>query len=274
MTEPHSSLLDVPGARLYYETYGDGPLLVMIPGAAGSAEPYRMLAAELAPDLRLVAYDRRGFSRSVLVGEQDYARRLDTDADDVAALLAQLSDAPAQIFSNSSGALVALRVLTRHPSAVDRVIAHEPPAMTELADGRSWLEFFSSLFDSYQQSGPGAAMDRFRERSFPESDRQLVAHAPTTEFSEANSRYWFEHELRQYPATRLDHETLQQHSDRLVLAVGSDSRGYPCHEATSALGRDLGRQPVELPGGHVGFISHAAAFARALEPYLDSPAEL
>lgn len=27
------SILDVPGARLYYETHGSGPLMIMIPGA-------------------------------------------------------------------------------------------------------------------------------------------------------------------------------------------------------------------------------------------------
>ena len=79
------STLEVPGARIYYETSGNGPLLVMIPGAAGSAEPYRMLAAELAPHHQVVLYDRRGFSRTVLVGDQDYAQRLSGDADDVAA---------------------------------------------------------------------------------------------------------------------------------------------------------------------------------------------
>ena len=35
------SVLDVPGARLYYETHGSGPLLVMIPGAAGAADVFR-----------------------------------------------------------------------------------------------------------------------------------------------------------------------------------------------------------------------------------------
>jgi len=27
------STLDVPGAQLYYETHGSGPLMIMIPGA-------------------------------------------------------------------------------------------------------------------------------------------------------------------------------------------------------------------------------------------------
>ena len=35
------SILDVPGARLYYETHGSGPLLLMVPGAAGQADPFK-----------------------------------------------------------------------------------------------------------------------------------------------------------------------------------------------------------------------------------------
>ena len=272
MTTAESSHLEVPGAGLYYESYGAGPLMVMISGAAGSAEPYRMIAAQLASRNTLVAYDRRGFSRSALVGDQDYDHRLETDADDVQALIQHLSDGPAIVFGNSSGAIVALEVLIRHPSTVRLVVAHEPPAMNELSHGQQWVEFFSSLYDLYQTSGPGPAMDQFRHRSFPESDRQVMAHVPTNEFTATNARYWFEHELRQYPAVNLDHGALGRNSDRIILAVGRESHGYPCCEATVALGRSLGRQPVEMPGGHLGFVGQAAAFARDLEHYLDQSA--
>ena len=268
MTVPASSLLEVRGARLYYETYGSGPVVVMVPGAAGCAEPYRMLLAQLAASNTVVAYDRRGFSRSSLVADQDYDHRLDTDADDVAALIGHISDGPALVFGNSSGAIVALHLLTRHPSLVRRVIAHEPPVMTELVDGPEWMEFFTSVYDLYRQTGPGPAMDRFAERSFPESDRQTMAHAPENEFTRSNSKYWFEHELRQYPAAVLDYARLRRHADQVILAVGRESGGFPCREATVALDQRLGREVIELPGGHLGFIAHVKPFASALSTYL------
>ena len=34
-------VLDVPGARLYYETHGGGPLMVMVPGATGTADSFK-----------------------------------------------------------------------------------------------------------------------------------------------------------------------------------------------------------------------------------------
>jgi acetyltransferase/esterase len=65
---------DVPGARLYYETHGSGPLLVMIPGASGAADGFRRVAEQLGAHYTVAIYDRRGFSRSQLTGEQDYDR--------------------------------------------------------------------------------------------------------------------------------------------------------------------------------------------------------
>jgi acetyltransferase/esterase len=236
--------LELRGARLYFEVRGAGPLVVLVTGAAGSVEPYRMLAGRLESQFTVVTYDRRGFSRSTLIGDQDYDRRLETDADDVCALIEHLSGASAAVFGNSSGAVVALEALVRHPSVVRVAAAHEPPVMTELPDADEWMGVFSSLYTLYRNSGAAPAMDHFREASFPESDRRVMAGVPANEFSAANATYWFEHELRQYPAVSLDHQTLRRHSDRVVLLVGSESRGFPCYEATLALGGKIGRCPA------------------------------
>ena len=137
-----SANLDVPGAQLFYEGSGSGPLLILIPGASGTGESFRPLIPHLISHYRVVIYDRRGFSRSVLSGPQDEARRLATDADDVRRLIEHVSDQPAIVFGSSSGAIVALEVLTRYPECVQTVVAHEPPAVTLLPDAARWLAFF------------------------------------------------------------------------------------------------------------------------------------
>jgi pimeloyl-ACP methyl ester carboxylesterase len=262
------SILDVPGAHLYYETRGDGPLLVLIPGAAGAAEPYRMLAAQLSSSSRVVLYDRRGFSRSALNGPQDYDRRLETDADDVRHLIEDLKGEPAIVFGGSSGAIVALQVLIQHSAVVRGLIAHEPPLMRQLTDGQRWLDFFLSVYETYRSSGVVPAQQQFRERTFAVPDQQVMAHVPTNEFSEANSEYWFEHELRQYPAARLDTDGLKAHADLLVVGAGSESRGHPCFEASKALSKKLGRELIEFPGGHLGYVARAGEFATVLQRHL------
>jgi len=259
-----TSILEVPGARLYYETHGSGPVMLMVPGASGTADSFKSVTGHLVAHYTVVTYDRRGFSRSQLDGPQDYDHRLETDADDVRRLIEHLSDEPATVFGSSSGAIVALEVLTRHPSVVRTLVPHEPPAARLLADGQKWIDFFFEVYDLYRQSGIEPALKKFREQAFAESDRQAMARAPRNEYTHANATYWFEHELRQYPAVDLDIDTLKAHADRIMLMAGRESRGYRTYEVNVELGKKLGRELIELPGGHVGFLTQPAEFARAL----------
>jgi pimeloyl-ACP methyl ester carboxylesterase len=260
------SILEVPGTRLYYETHGRGPLLLLIPGASGTVGGFSVVE-HFAAHYTVLTYDRRGFSRSQLDGPQDYVCRLETDADDARRLIEHLSDDPAIIFGASSGGIIALEVLIRQPSVVRTLVPFEPPAMMLLPDGQQWVDFFYRVYDLYRASGVEPALKVFRQQAFAETDRQVMAQTRDPMHSgqvRANASYWFEHELRQYPAAALDLDALKTHAARIIPAVGRESRGYPCYEATVALGEKLEREVMDLPGGHVGFLAHPAAFAQAL----------
>lgn len=261
------TVLNVPGADLYYETVGAGPHLLMIPGASGDGRNFGMVASYLASDFTVVTYDRSGFFRSQLTGEQNYDHRLETDADDARCLIDHLSDEPAIAFGASSGAIVALELLIRDPSAVRALVPFEPPAMKLLGDGERWIDFFHEVYDLYRSSGAERALSVFRERSFPPCDGQTMAAAMGSvgrERAAANAAYWFEHELRQYPAARLDLVALRMHARRIVVTAGCESRGYPTHEVSEELSRALNSNMVEFPGGHLGLVAHPAEFAREL----------
>ena len=84
--EMQAATLKVPGATLYYEMRGKGPLLVIIPGGPQDAGVFAELAAGMADTHRVVAIDPRGNSRSMFdaaPGELDLGEL----ADDVAALI-------------------------------------------------------------------------------------------------------------------------------------------------------------------------------------------
>lgn len=257
------SFLEAPGAHLYYETRGDGPPMVMIPGANGDADVFGGLAEQLGRHYMVITYDRRGFSRSRLQGPQDYARRLETDADDVRRLIEHLSDEPATVFGASSGAVVALDVLSRHPSVVGTLVPFEPPAVKQLPDGQSWIDFFLGVYALWRESGVGPALTRFRLQAFAEADRAVMARArdPKGAHAQDNAAYWFEHELRQYPAVELDLGSLGAFAGRIVPMAGRESVGYPCHQVNLVLAEKLGRDLVELPGGHVGYVARPGEFA-------------
>jgi pimeloyl-ACP methyl ester carboxylesterase/SAM-dependent methyltransferase len=261
--------VDVPGATLYYETRGTGPLLVLVSGASGVADSFRPLAEELAERRTVLTYDRRGFSRSRLNCPQDHGSRLATDAGDVRRLIEHAASGPADVLGSSSGAIVALAALADHPSAVRTVIAYEPPLLRLLPAGAGWAEFFADLYQRYRRTGVEPALTEFRERTFAASDRQIMARAPR---NDANAAHWFEHELRQYPLADLDLVALGDLADRVIPAVGWDGAGYPAHDATVELGRRLDRRVVRLPGGHLGFLGHPAEFAREVLQALDGGA--
>ena len=261
------SVLPVPGARLYYETLGSGPLLLMVPGATGTAESMRRAAQHLAGSRTVAIYDRRGFSRSVLDGPQDVGHRLDTDADDLRRLAGHLDERPATVVGVSSGATVGLHALARYPAFVGKLVPFEPPAVRLLADGQRWVDFFHAVHDLYLRSGPAAALAEFREETFAAADRTAMADAMRRNTGgqiSANVAYWFENELRQYPAADVDLDRLGAVADRVIPAAGRLSRGYPCREAAAELGRRLGRPLIELPGGHVGCMTQPAEFATEL----------
>ena len=261
------STLDVPGAQLYYDVHGSGPTLIMVAGASGTADSFRKAAEHLAASYTVALYDRRGFSRSHLTAAQDYDCRLDTDADDLRRLTEHLAERPAVVFGASSGAVVALHTLIRHPHVVQTLVPFEPPLMRLLPDGQKWVDFFHAIYDLYRGTGPEPALMRFRAETFTAADALAMAHATAQHDSEqahTNVTYWFEHELRQYPTSDLDLATLTAHADRIVPTAGRESHGYPAREATLELGRRLGRQVTDLPGGHIGCITQPVVFAAAL----------
>jgi pimeloyl-ACP methyl ester carboxylesterase len=260
--------LTVPGASLYYETHGSGPLVVMVPGAAGTAFAFQAVKEYLVKHFTVVLLDRRGFARSPLTGPQDYKKRLQTEADDVRRLIQHLSKEPAIVFGSSSGGLIALELLTRHPSVVRTIIVQEAPAVKLLPDGgKQWIDAFYALYDDYRNFGLAPAQKKFLEKAFVESDVKAVQRVsdPENPIVVANGTYWFEHELRQYPQTDLNLDVLKSRADKIVLLVGRENTpGHPASDANIELGKRLGLENIQVPGGHLGFISYPAEYGPAL----------
>ncbi len=261
------SLLTVPGAQVYYEVEGSGPLLILIPGASGTGESFRPLISHLTAHYQVVIYDRRGFSQSKLGGPQDYAHRLATDADDVRRLIERVTDQPAMVFGNSSGALVALEVLIRFPERVQTVIVHEPPIVSLLPDAGEWLAFFDKVYETSRKQGVPAAMHQFASRVLGSLDHQILERAMrehANEYTLSNAGYWMEHELRQYPRAEFDLTALTAHAEQIVLAGRGDSHDQMTYRPNKILAQQLGCDIIDFPGGHLGFLSFPAEFAQAL----------
>jgi acetyltransferase/esterase len=269
-----ANTLSVPGASLHYEVRGRGPVLLLIPGGNGDAVPFERAADALADRYTVVAYDRRGFSRSRLDGPVP-ERRIETDSDDAHRLLNHLSAEPAYVFGSSSGAVVALDLVAGHPQQFRTVIAHEPPIATVLPDGAQWLQFFDEVYGTYRRFGVDQAMDKFSARMGlggigrrPPTDEVPPPGIEMMDRARRNRDFWLEHELRQYPRFVPDAAALKAALPGLVLAGGRDSQRYFAYRPNTVMADQLGTTVVDFPGGHVGYATHPAEFAVRLTEVL------
>lgn len=265
---PH---LEVPGASLYYETVGEGPLFLCISGANGSADLWKPMAKRLSTHFKVATYDRRGFSRSMLLGAQDYEHRLETDADDAERLIRHLSphdDEPATVLGNSSGGIIALELLIRHPDAVRTLIAHEPPAMKLLPDFEKLMSTQRDIYQTYRKSGIAPGINAFAQfiMAGDETAGLLRSFDPKVgPYVFSNTMYWFERELPYYLAHSLDLQALKMQQNKLLLLNGRESNHEaPQYRVNAVLSEKFGIELHLMPGAHVGFAIHAAKFAKAV----------
>jgi pimeloyl-ACP methyl ester carboxylesterase len=270
--------LDVPGASLYYEQVGSGPLLLLIPGGNGDAASLLPLGEALAGRYTAVSYDRRGFARSPLSEPIADDERFAADVEDAYRLIRHLSDEPAIVMGSSSGAIVALHLLVTHPQACQLVVPHEPPLAGLLSDGADRLAELDAVYETYQTSGVEAAMRQFLigiglgqpeqqpdPAMFPPAMREMFLRATH------NQPYWLEHELRTYPRSMPDLDALRAVSGRLALAGGEDSHPNWFYRTNTVIAERFGIAMTDLPGGHVGYLTHGPEFAAAFERLITPP---
>ena len=125
------AMATVNGVALHHEIHGAGDPLALVHGSWGDASRWDLVVPDLARTFRVLAYDRRGHSRSERVAGQG---RVDEDGDDLAALLEHVRMVPAYVVATSWGANIALRLACRRPEVFRGLVCHEPPLFALLAD--------------------------------------------------------------------------------------------------------------------------------------------
>lgn len=269
--------LDVPGAQLYYDVWGvDRPLLLLIPGGNGDTAPFAAVAGRLAASHTVVSYDRRGFSRSPLDEPPNDDKRVTRDVEDAVRLIEHFGGGSAAVLGSSSGAIVALELLSRRPDCVRTVVAHEPPLFTLLPDGDSLLDTLDTVRETYRRDGLRPAMARFGEAmgfggDEPPSDAELPPSArEVMDRVFINMHFWMEHELSVYPRLVPDTDALHEQAGKLVLAGSEEGRAQnqPPYRPNTVLAARFGLAVADFPGGHVGYHTHPDAFADRLRELL------
>ena len=263
------------GTDLFYEVSGtSGDPVVLVHGSWVDHHDWDAVALLLARSHRVLAYDRRGHSRSPRPATQGSVRE---DADDLAALLERVGLAPAHVVANSFGGIVALRLAVTRPDLVRSLAVHEPPlfslvagdpaaagALTEIqkhavavlgligeGDGRAAAELFVETI----ALGPGSwAM-------IPEPVRAVAA---------ANAKT-FEDEVQDPEWTNVDLAGAASFSRLRPVLITQGDRSPPLFAAVAArlaMAMPQARRHT-FPGmGHAPHLTHPAEYARVVEGFL------
>jgi pimeloyl-ACP methyl ester carboxylesterase len=216
--------IEARGCNFYYEENGEGPPILLIPPSGSTASTWGGLVGDLAGAGRVIAYDRRGYTRSggeVVRSAAEHTR-------DAAAVLEALDARPTVVAGTSAGATIAVDLAVRRPDLVRAVVVHEaawralrhPDASGLGALARTqWLAWRGRYADAaeallryvYSYRDGGSAWDAFPEQwrqTARENGRSVVADLKST--------------MGGYPRA----QDLATITAPVVCTYGSRSRGY------------------------------------------------
>ncbi|MFJ2028503.1 alpha/beta fold hydrolase [Streptosporangium sp. NPDC087985] len=260
--------LDVPGAQLYYELRGEGPLVVLV-GSPMDAGPFAPLADLLAADHTVLTTDPRGVGRSP-VEDPDQDSTPELRAADLSHLITEVDAGPAAVLGSSGGAVTALALAQAHLGQAHTVIAHEPPLCEVLEDRKELIARSEDMIAAYLGGDATGAWRIFMEiagMAMPEEMFQQM-FAERGEKEAAEDRRFFLHTLRPTTQWVPNLDALRTGSTRLVIGIGEQSAGQLCDRTSKALAASLGIEPVLFPGDHGGFMGDPKAFADRLQAVL------
>ncbi|MEV7626757.1 alpha/beta hydrolase [Actinoplanes sp. NPDC089786] len=280
--------LAVPGADLVYDVRpADGPHrpLLMI-GQPMSAEGFGALAEHFA-DRTVITYDPRGLGRSKRTDG-----RLDNtpaqQAADLHLLLAELGLGPVDVFASSGGAVTALELVTKHPSDVATLVAHEPPINNVLPDAALADRGRAAFNDAYEAGGRGPGMaafiamtswpGEFTEEYFAQPVPDPAAFGLPAEDDGDRDDPLLSKNSWAVTDYRLDVPALTAAPTRIVIAVGEETGDTYTARTARAIAAELGLAPVVFPshhggflGGQFGYAGKPPEFAATLRGVLDQP---
>lgn len=275
--------LEVPGATLTYDVHGplptaDGRSPLLMIGLPMEADGFGVLASHFA-DRTVVTYDPRGLGRSVRTdGRADNVPAV--HAEDVHAVIETLGSGPVEVFASSGGAIVALALVTAHPTDVTTLVAHEPPLLSVLPDAAAAERASSGYREAYAAKGFGAGMAAFiamtswqgeyTDDYFAAPAAEPALFGLPTEDDGSRDHPLLSERSRPVTGYRADIAALTAAPTRIVLGYGEESTGTVTERTTTAIAARLGRQPVLFPSHHGGFTGPESGYPGRPEAFADT----
>jgi pimeloyl-ACP methyl ester carboxylesterase len=263
------------GVQLHYQRSGAGEPLVLVHGSWVDAGVWSGVLPLLARSFEVVAYDRRGHSRSSCPPGQGSVRE---DVDDLASLIESLELDPAHVAGASMGGSIALRLAAARPELVRSVTVHEPPLfdlldaegldLPELSELRRRLATVAErLAAGDLEGGARLYFDQVAEtpggwEGLDQRRRQLLlSNAPT-----------YLDQSRDPDALGIDIEDLTAFGGPALLTYGNRRPPLFRRIVEMVVAAMPGARSEAIPGAtHDPQVTHPGAYARLIEGHVRAP---
>jgi pimeloyl-ACP methyl ester carboxylesterase len=269
--------LDAPGATITYDVRpndasSEPPLFII--GSPMGASGFQTLASHF-PDRTVVTYDPRGAERSKRT-DGAAETQVAEHADDLHRVIAAVGRGPVDLFASSGGAVNALALVERHPDDVRTLVAHEPPASSQLPDREAALAAARDIHETYLRRGHGPAMAKFIAlvmhrgeipadwTAQPDPDPRMLGMSAEDDGSRDDPLVG--QNMVSCNSYEFSYDKLRAASTRIVVAAGDQSTGTLASRGAFVVAERLGTAPQMFPSGHAGFLGDEYGPGQAGKP--------
>lgn len=257
----------VNGIRLAYDDVGNGLPVVFLHGFPLDRSMWVQQRVALAPRVRCIVPDLRGFGES----EAAEPYSMDQYADDVVALLDSLEVESAAICGLSMGGYIAFAIWRRHPTRVRGLVLCDTKAGADSAEARKARDEAIALATAggaaalaeKQVTGLLGKATRVRQPALADDLRAMISRQSTAGVVGALGA------LRDRPDSR---ETLPTITVPTLVLVGEDDVLTPPSEARAiveSLPENASAQlEIIAEAGHLSCVERPAAVTHAMADFL------
>ena len=168
--------LDLPDARIFYRSRGDGaPPIIFVHGALCAHEDWTPQYEYFGARQRVVALDLRGHGNSTVADPDSCS--IETFAADVVKLLRALDLPPAVLVGHSMGCRVVLEVNRRAPDRVAGLVLDDGSRMGQGDPEEAEKKVRGEMAAAYESVMGSLFSGMFNERSDPQLKERLVRRA-------------------------------------------------------------------------------------------------
>lgn len=260
--EPSTGFVEVPGSRLWYESRGEGPPLVLLHDGFTSSPSWDDQMTAFARHFRTVRYDRRGHGRAES-SQEPYSH-----LDDLAAFLNALKIDRAVLIGCDSGSLLAVDFALAHPERVSGLVL-VGPVVSGLPFSEHFLNRAIENFKPLQTHGVEGLIDAWVRDPYqidPANTRarQRLRELLKSTLSPLTTPFPESRHPDRPAAGRLG----EIHVPTLIVVGASDIADI--HAQAGALEAGIpGARRVVLPGaGHLVFLEKPELFNEAVLAFL------